>query len=461
MPGVLLQQHRTGIRHGVHSVAQSIELAGAIPGLPVQQTHQIVPDGSVVVGIHILLNVVEHLHDLGVGAAVERPLQGAHRSGDGAVSIRTAGGQRPAHEGGVVAAAVLGMEHQHHIQQMGLLLGIAFVRTDHPQEVLRRAESLLRVVDVQGLAAEMVALDGVGIGHDGGKIPDKLHRLAQQIVHRQIVRIRVVGVQRQDAAAQLIHDVAAGAPHDHPLGEALRQFSGPVHDLIEVPQLPLRGQISHQQQIRHLLEPEGSLRPVGLHNVVKLDAPVVEPSGNGDALAVLQQIALHAAHLGDAHHHTGAVAVSQTPLDLAVVILLPDMILLPDLTAQRPGVLLNDAVFLHPLLLSPSACCPGDCDFPVLYPIFLHFARKTFVTFKISMHNLFILDYLRSAHGKIARISFYSFIFSCILAFLCYTVSNKTIIRKGVLTDDPTAQRQRHAAGRRTRTDPRRRQRPG
>ena len=63
------------------------------------------------------------------------------------------------------------------------------------------------------------------------------------------------------------------------------------------------------------------------------------------------------------------------------------------------------------------------------------------------MHNLFILDYLRSAHGKIARISFYSFTSSCILAFLCYTVSNKTIIRKGVLTDDPTAQRQRHAAG--------------
>ncbi len=70
------------------------------------------------------------------------------------------------------------------------------------------------------------------------------------------------------------------------------------------------------------------------------------------------------------------------------------------------------------------------------------------------MHNPFILDYLRSAHGKFARISFYSFIFSCILAFLCYTVSNKTIIRKGVLTDDPTAQRQHHAAGRRTRTHP-------
>ena len=35
MPGVLLQQHRTGIRHGVHSVAQAVELAGAIPGLPV------------------------------------------------------------------------------------------------------------------------------------------------------------------------------------------------------------------------------------------------------------------------------------------------------------------------------------------------------------------------------------------------------------------------------------------
>ena len=75
-------------------------------------------------GFDVVLHRAELLHDLGVGAAVERALQGAHRPGDGAVGIRPAGGEGPADEGGVVAAAVLGVDHQHHVQQVGLLLGM-------------------------------------------------------------------------------------------------------------------------------------------------------------------------------------------------------------------------------------------------------------------------------------------------------------------------------------------------
>ena len=37
-------------------VAQAVELAGAVAGLLVQQLHQIVADGAVVVGVHILLD---------------------------------------------------------------------------------------------------------------------------------------------------------------------------------------------------------------------------------------------------------------------------------------------------------------------------------------------------------------------------------------------------------------------
>ena len=111
MLGVLLQQHRTGVGNGIHRVAQTVELSGLVTGLAVQQLVQIIPDRAVVVGIHIFLDVLEHLHHLGVGAAVQRALQGAHSSGDGAVGVRTAGGHGAAHEGGVVAAAVLGMHH--------------------------------------------------------------------------------------------------------------------------------------------------------------------------------------------------------------------------------------------------------------------------------------------------------------------------------------------------------------
>ena len=103
--GVLLQQHGAGIRHGVHRVAQAVDLAGPIARLAVQQLVQVVLDGAVVVGIHILLDIAEHLHDLGVGAAVEGPLQGADSPGNGAVSVRAAGGHGAADEGRVVAAA--------------------------------------------------------------------------------------------------------------------------------------------------------------------------------------------------------------------------------------------------------------------------------------------------------------------------------------------------------------------
>ena len=338
--GVLLQQHGTGVGHGIHRVTQSVDLAGAVAGLLIQQLVQIVPDGAVVVGIHVLLHIPEHLHDLGVGAAVKRPLQGAHSPGDGAVGIRAAGGHGAADEGGVIASAVLGVYHQHHIQQVGFLVGVALIRAHHPQEVLRRGQLRHREVDVQGVAVEVVPLHRVGVGYDGREIADELHRLQKHVVNGRVVRVGIVGVQAQHAARQLVHDVVAGVAHDHALGEPLRQLPRLVHDLVEVGQLASGGQIAHQQQVGYLLEAEGARRAVRLHDVRQLDAPVVQAARRGDALAVLHQIALHAAHLGHAHQHAGAVAVAQTQLHVAPVVIRADGILLLNAAAQGGGILL-------------------------------------------------------------------------------------------------------------------------
>ena len=187
---------------------------------------------------------------------------------------------------------------------------------------------------------EVVPLHRVGVGYDGREIADELHRLQKHVVNGRVVRVGIVGVQAQHAARQLVHDVVAGVAHDHALGEPLRQLPRLVHDLVEVGQLASGGQIAHQQQVGHLLEAEGARRAVRLHDVRQLDAPVVQTARRGEALAVLHQIALHAAHLGDAHQHAGAVAVAQTQLHVAPVVIRADGILLLNAAAQGGGILL-------------------------------------------------------------------------------------------------------------------------
>ena len=85
---------------------------------------------------------------------------------------------------------------------------------------------------------------------------------------------------------------------------------------------------------------------MGLHDVGKLDAAVVQAARGRDALSVLQQVALHAAYLGDAHQHAGAVAVAQTLFDLTLIELGADGILLLNAAAQRFCVALQNTGIL-------------------------------------------------------------------------------------------------------------------
>ena len=187
---------------------------------------------------------------------------------------------------------------------------------------------------MQGIPLKIVALHRVGVGHDGGEAAHQLDGLQQHILDGRVVRIVVIGVQGQHAAGQLVHDVPAGVPHDHVLGKAVGQLPGPVHDLVEAGQLRLGGQIAEQKQVRHLLIAEGARLPMGLHDLVQLDAAVVELAGLGDPLAVLDEIALHAAHLGHAGQYAGAVAVAQAALHIAPVEFLTDGVFLSDQLAQ-------------------------------------------------------------------------------------------------------------------------------
>ena len=83
----------------------------------------------------MLFDVVHHGHDLAVGAAVAGALQGGHGRHDGGVGVRAGGGDHVVGEGGVVAAAVVCVQHQGNVQRPGLQFRIAAVLPQHPQEV--------------------------------------------------------------------------------------------------------------------------------------------------------------------------------------------------------------------------------------------------------------------------------------------------------------------------------------
>ena len=68
----------------------------------------------------VLGHYVQHLLGADVGAAVAGALQGADGRRDGGIEVGVGGGDDAAGEGAVVAAAVLGVEHQAQIQQLGL-----------------------------------------------------------------------------------------------------------------------------------------------------------------------------------------------------------------------------------------------------------------------------------------------------------------------------------------------------
>ena len=221
---------------------------------------------------------------------------------------------------------MLGVDHHHHIQKMCLFLRVACVRADHPQKVFRRRELYARVVDVKRLAVKIVAVHCVGVCNDRRERADELDGLREQVLRRNIVGIFVVGVEQQHASGKVIHNVPARMAHDHPLCEALGQLSGPAHDIVKIGKLGFCRQVPHEQQIRDLLVAKCAALAVRFDDLVEVNAAIVELTGDRNAAAVFDQIALHAADLRHADEHARAVAVAKAALNLAKVIAVRDLI---------------------------------------------------------------------------------------------------------------------------------------
>ena len=108
----------------IDGVAHAVDETRAVEGLLVEDLAQIGCDLVLVLPVgDMRADVLVHRHDLGIGTAVARALERADSRGVGGIRVGGRRRQHAASEGGVVAAAVLGMQHEHNVEQHRLIAG--------------------------------------------------------------------------------------------------------------------------------------------------------------------------------------------------------------------------------------------------------------------------------------------------------------------------------------------------
>ena len=288
--------------------------AALVVGLLVEHTVEIgvnLIDVSPVLDLR--LEVVKHIDDLDIGAAVEGALERTDAGCDGGVGVGASGTGDAYGEGRVVAAAVLRLYDKEEVKHAGFELGI--VHLEHVEEVLREAEIVLGMADVERAAVLGMAVDIVGVGDDGREAGDELDGLPHEVVSRDVVGIGVKCVHLQDAAGEDIHDVAALEVDD--VDEHLVVEGHIVIDeLAEGRQFLLVGQFAREDEVGYLLKSEALFLEQRRHEVVELVSSVEELALNGhESLVRVDIVAYDIADIGEADEDACAVLITQAPLD--------------------------------------------------------------------------------------------------------------------------------------------------
>ena len=176
---IALEHHLARVAQGVDGVTHAVDQTLAVKGLAVEQLFQVGFQLLVVLKVvEVVPDVLHHVHDHQVCTAVARALEGAQRRRHGRVGVGAGGGDHAGGKGGVVAAAVLGVQQQCHIQHTGFQLGVLHVRPQHPQEILGGGQLRVGPMDVHAAVLFVVVVGVVGVHRQHGEDAGQLDALA-------------------------------------------------------------------------------------------------------------------------------------------------------------------------------------------------------------------------------------------------------------------------------------------
>ena len=163
------------------------------------------------------------------------------------------------------------------------------------------------------------ALRVIGQHHDARQTRDERDGGVDLVLRRAVLGLVVVGVQQQDGAREHVHDVGRRVAHDHGRGEAVGQLALSVQHGHEAIKQLARGQLAHEQQIRHFLVVEAALG-AAVQQIVYVVAPVAQRALVRALLVIGDHVAVHVRDVRQARHHAGAVGVAQAALHVELLV---------------------------------------------------------------------------------------------------------------------------------------------
>ncbi|CVN60105.1 Uncharacterised protein [Streptococcus pneumoniae] len=217
-------------------------------------TGLLLPDADLVEGVH---------HGL-VGAAVQRALERADRTGHGRVQVGERRGDHARGEGRGVER-VLGVQHHRDAERVHDLRG-GLLAERHPQEVLRVVQVLTRLHHLLAAATALV------VGDDGWERREQRLGLLQLGLGGGVLRLRVVRAEHGHGGAADVHGVAVGGQQVDGLLHLRVEGTVGALEALERGQLLVRGQLTRPEQQRDGLERQ--LRGQVLHGIAAIQQGV-------------------------------------------------------------------------------------------------------------------------------------------------------------------------------------------
>ena len=230
---------------------------------------------------------------------------------------------------------MLGVQDQAAVEQLGLVIRIFAVRAHQMQDILRSRALGVGHMQEHGIPVEIPALGLIGVRDDDRELGHQADALAHDVFHRGLIRVGVVGIERQRRAGELVHNIPAGRAHNHILGEVVRQGALQADRVLELLELAAVRQLAAHEQIAHLLKPEAVFLLQAVDQVVDVIAAVGQAAFDRLALAFVEYVAVYVAQIARADQHAGAVRIAQAALDAEPVEQLGrDLAVRPEAVAQ-------------------------------------------------------------------------------------------------------------------------------
>ena len=218
----------------------------------------------------------------------------------------------------VVAAAVLHVQHKRQIEHAGFERRVLHIRAQHAQEVGRSRQTVRRVVNVHAAAALVVIVCVIGIHSQHRKDRNQHQALPQHVRQADIIRVAVVGCQREHTARQAVHHVMRRRLHDNIAREIGRQRASLCQQSLEIAQTLGIRQLTEQQQIGNLLIPLAAVADKALHQILNANAAVVQLTLTGHDFAACLLAGDNVRNVGQTGQYALSIDVAQTALDIVL-----------------------------------------------------------------------------------------------------------------------------------------------